>query len=594
MPMRLLRSLAVAALICAGALSAQAQSLLQSGAFVSGHASMYVTSGIGQAVISDAGPAAGGGQGVGLSELGLAIRGIGTGPFANAGTGPLAANLCDYDAPTTNTGGYHFLCFSPNAQGGGLIAYGASRGAPALPLSFVINGATYQFPITVGGITGPTASTIGDIACWNNTVGTLMSDCGVTPSSFGTLAGTNSWSGANNWAGASTFAGPVTTNNTVTANSTLNAAGPLNSSAGFNQSGTANFTGVLKVAGTTETFPASGSLVGTSDTQTLTNKNISAGQITGSFAVSQGGTSLTSLTANGLVLGAGTSAPTFLLGTSVAQVPTWNGTTWVAGSVVPRSYLAGLNLSNDSGTPNSVIDISAGTAADTSNTIPIVLGAFTKSTAGNWVIGTGSNGMGPGLTIANATWYDVCAAVINGVADVYFDTAVSGQTPCNQHPPALTTAFRRVGSFKTDGSAHILAFSQLADNFVWTTETQDQNTTLAATPANFTVNVPPGVQVLWQGQAFISNNGSSNEAGVRLYSPSQADIALNVTGAAFASIGNTTVIAAGVIASVRVIGGPRAGIVTNTLGQIRAVSDSVGNGFLVNTEGWVDYRGRFN
>ena len=46
------------------------------------------------------------------------------------------------------------------------------------PFSIVLNGATYQFPYTVGGIVGPSTTIINDYACWANTVGTLLRDCG--------------------------------------------------------------------------------------------------------------------------------------------------------------------------------------------------------------------------------------------------------------------------------------------------------------------------------------------------------------------------------------------------------------------------------
>ena len=155
------------------------QTVLQSGAWTPGHAPQYIGSGSSQPVLQDSGTAAGGAAGVGLSELGVTVRGVGTGPFPNGGTGPYFANVCDYDGPVTNvTTGYHYLCFSANAQGGGLIAYGAAGGASQLPLSMIVNGTTYQFPFTLSGIVGPGTTVIGDFVCWNNTVGTLVSDCG--------------------------------------------------------------------------------------------------------------------------------------------------------------------------------------------------------------------------------------------------------------------------------------------------------------------------------------------------------------------------------------------------------------------------------
>lgn len=174
---RLLLS-ALLALLCMS--SAEAQSvLLQSGAITPGHAPMYVNSGNGQPVVQDSGTAAGGATGIGLSEMGLTARGTGTPPYAGQGKGLYGTNWCDYDAPVTNATGYHYFCLSPNAQGGGLMAFGAGGVATALPFNFIINGSTYSFPFTVGGIVGPNSSAVGDLACWNNTIGTLLADCAV-------------------------------------------------------------------------------------------------------------------------------------------------------------------------------------------------------------------------------------------------------------------------------------------------------------------------------------------------------------------------------------------------------------------------------
>ncbi|HQT65349.1 MAG TPA: hypothetical protein PLO16_12635 [Acidocella sp.] len=86
-----------------------------------------------------------------MSELGITIRGTGTAPYANAGTGQLETNVCDYDAPITNSSGYHYLCSSPNAQGGGLIAYGASGSATLEPFYINVDGSIYTFPATTSG-----------------------------------------------------------------------------------------------------------------------------------------------------------------------------------------------------------------------------------------------------------------------------------------------------------------------------------------------------------------------------------------------------------------------------------------------------------
>lgn len=83
------------------------------------------------------------------------------------------------------------------------------------------------------GIVGPGTTVLNDVACWNNLVGTLLKDCGAAVNA----ASANTWTNTN------------------------------------------NFTGTFEVGSTTQTFPASGNIVGTSDIQTLTNKSISAAEV---------------------------------------------------------------------------------------------------------------------------------------------------------------------------------------------------------------------------------------------------------------------------------------------------------------------------
>lgn len=155
----------------------------QGGAWSGGRVPMYVGSGSGtNPTVQDSGPASGGGVGVGVSEFGMTARGTGTPPYVGQGTGPYGTNFCDYDAPITNATGYHYLCMTPNSDNGkGLIAFGAGGIATPTALQFIINGSTYDFPISVGGITGPGSSTVGHAVTWNNTAGSLVADAGFAP-----------------------------------------------------------------------------------------------------------------------------------------------------------------------------------------------------------------------------------------------------------------------------------------------------------------------------------------------------------------------------------------------------------------------------
>lgn len=186
-------ALAALALLASASVSfAQGVTLLQAGPTTSGHVPMYYGQGQSQPVVQDSGPAAGGNPGVGLSEIGITARGTGAAPYAGLGTGPYGTIDCRYDGPTNSAAGYHYLCLSPNAQGGGLLAFGNGGAASPLPLYFIVNGSKYSFPYTVGGVVGPVSSTIGHIAVWNNTSGSLLADGGVlTFSNISGLLGCN-------------------------------------------------------------------------------------------------------------------------------------------------------------------------------------------------------------------------------------------------------------------------------------------------------------------------------------------------------------------------------------------------------------------
>ena len=203
---------------------------------------------------------------------------------------------------------------------------------------------------------------------------------------------------------------------------------------------------------------------------------------------------------------------------------------------VLRSYIAGYTLSNDGTSPNTVLDIAAGTAADSTNARMIVLAtAFTKSTAGVWAAGTGSNGMGTGVTIGNSTWYHVFAIINGGNTDVYFDTSVSAA-----NAPAGTTYFRRIGSFLTDGSAHIITFFQYGNWFAWSTPTLDVNTTNPGTSAvSAALTVPPDVNV-FASVNWLASQSDANPLSIYISDLASTDLAPAGNASPLSTIGNVS------------------------------------------------------
>ena len=138
---------------------------------------------------------------------------------------------------------------------------------------------------------------------------------------------------------------------------------------------------------------------------------------------------------------------------------------------LPQSYLAGLGLKNDGTDADHDIVTAIGECRDTANGVNITLAAaMIKQIDATWAAGTNQGGMSNSLFTDPTphprvdTWYHLHAIVVGGNADVGFDTSINAANLIADHG---ATAYRRIGSVKTDGSSNILAFLQIGDRFYW-------------------------------------------------------------------------------------------------------------------------------
>lgn len=276
----------------------------------------------------------------------------------------------------------------------------------------------------------------------------------------------------------------------------------------------------------------------------------------------------------------------FRYNTDLNSVEVYNGTSWgsVGGAAVLPYYFGGLTLSNDPGSPNGVFDIGSGAATSDDNAdLMTAAAAFTKTTS-TWVVGTGNGALDIG-SVTTGSWYT--DYLIKRPDTAVVDNLLSLSTTAPTMPTSYTEK-RRIGSLKTDGSANIIAFTQVNSNYYWATPTLDVTTTgLGTSAALQTLNVPPGVNVTPLCEVSISNALASTTTPVSVYlsSPDETDLATTATSP-FSAVPGYSYLA------VTTTGTPTNAacpfLTTNTSSQIRARANTAGTTLTIITRGWQD------
>jgi len=167
---------------------------------------------------------------------------------------------------------------------------------------------------------------------------------------------------------------------------------------------------------------------------TITTATINGGTITGitDLAVADGGTGLSTLTANNVILGNGASAPTFVAPGLTGRVLTSNGTTWT--SAAPAAPGVGTVTSVAASVP-SVLSIS-GSPITSAGTLAITYSGTALPLANGGTAGTSASAARtslavPGLAVANTFTGDNAVTAGAGVGRLSIGTANPSSTGAN-------------------------------------------------------------------------------------------------------------------------------------------------------------------
>lgn len=240
-------------------------------------------------------------------------------------------------------------------------------------------------------------------------------------------------------------------------------------------------------------------------------------------------------------------------------------------AAILQGYISGLTLSTagSSGT----FGIAAGVGTDSTNALVMSLAsAYTKTTA-SWAVGTANGALDTGA-IAGTTWYHVYVIerIDTGFTDILFSLSATSPTL-----PTNYTLFRRIGSMKTDGSNHWLAFTQTVNTFIWAVPVLDANA-VASTAArvNTALTVPLNlvVSALFRG---ILTVGGTNNATI-FTSLQETDQTPSTTNADLAAAASG-------------FGAADFERFTNTSQQIGVRSLATSATISITTYGWIDFRG---
>lgn len=240
---------------------------------------------------------------------------------------------------------------------------------------------------------------------------------------------------------------------------------------------------------------------------------------------------------------------------------------------LPLGYFSGFTLVNNTGAPNTTIDVAAGAARSSDNTVDISINSTLRGIlqlSGSWAAGDNQNKLDTGAKAIN-TWYHVFAIrnTSGGTGDILF--SLSATAPAM---PSGYAGFRRIGAVRTDASGNILGFINELDEFRWKVPTVDLTSAAIATLTNYVMKVPTGVRVV--GKFGVQGNGA--DYGYNFCEPDSGDLPSPMYYGVLTGVGDDR-------------GGQDHFVITNTSAQVRIKTSGPVVQINVSTLGWQELRG---
>jgi hypothetical protein len=247
----------------------------------------------------------------------------------------------------------------------------------------------------------------------------------------------------------------------------------------------------------------------------------------------------------------------------------------------PLGYFYGFQLANNSGAPNTTIDVGAGSARDSLNNsdikIPVQISGILQS-SGAWAAGTGQNKLDTGAK-AISTCYHVFAIrkTSDGSADILFSLSATAPTM-----PSGYAGFALINFIRTNASGNIIPFINKGDMTWYKTPIKDVNlSAISSQVGTYQLSLSSGIAV----EALLYCEISGDQPAAYISSPDMTDLTPLGMGAGY--VGGQSLQAGG--GSALDISGQQLTMLSSSTGTVRArfKTDAAAiTGLVIVTGGW--------